>query len=102
MHRFPFRKSPSYPGLCISCEKVLQCTYPRVRERPVFRCLEFEEASQAETSTVRVPQSGFRPGVGPRVEPERREPGLCAECEGRGVCTYPRSPGGVWFCEEYR
>ncbi len=27
--------------------------------------------------------------------------GLCKNCEKRTVCTYPKSPAGIWHCEEY-
>ena len=27
--------------------------------------------------------------------------GLCASCDLRDVCTYPRPLGGVWNCDEY-
>jgi len=52
-------------------------------------------------------------GDGPRasvdldVRPARtdaggRVPGLCANCEERDSCRFPRPQGGVWRCEEYR
>jgi len=28
--------------------------------------------------------------------------GLCVDCEARHNCTFPKSEGGVWHCEEYR
>ena len=28
--------------------------------------------------------------------------GLCKDCKNRKTCTYPKSEGGVWHCEEYQ
>ncbi len=98
MERIAVRKSPAYPGLCVGCAQQQVCTYPRPHERPVFRCLEFEETSENEGLDHNGGNGGFRLGVRVRVEPERLEPGLCAECEERDGCTYPKLPGGVWRC----
>jgi hypothetical protein len=104
MEPFANKKNAAYPGLCASCDKQPVCTYPRVRPRPVLQCLEFEEMSAAAAGRILQGRSGSRLGVRVRVrvEPERLEPGLCADCELRDGCTYPRMPGGVWFCDEYR
>ena len=36
-----------------------------------------------------------------KAEPEGLK-GLCVNCEERFDCGYPKSPGGVWHCAEYR
>lgn len=28
--------------------------------------------------------------------------GLCVNCSERATCSYPKPPGGVWRCEDYR
>ena len=28
--------------------------------------------------------------------------GLCMNCEERKSCTFPKTHGGVWHCEEYK
>ena len=30
-----------------------------------------------------------------------QEAGLCATCDNRNTCTFPKPPGGVWHCEEF-
>ena len=104
MEKHAERRSASHLGLCLACERQGTCTYPRDPGRPVLQCLEFEELSVAELEgAIALRQTGNRwLGLSLRVEPERFEPGLCADCEMRASCTYPRHPGGVWFCEEFR
>ncbi len=90
-------------GLCAGCEKRTVCTYPRMPGRPVERCLEFEELSvvQRDEAPRRLRREKARLGVTIRAE-RPAEPGLCSTCDLRPVCTFPRHPGGVWHCEEYR
>jgi hypothetical protein len=91
-----------HQGLCSGCEKQRVCTYPRQLHAPVLNCLEYEELSVAERPRREPAGASSRLNVTVGVSPEQREPGLCGICEQRDRCTYPRSPGGVWFCEEYQ
>jgi hypothetical protein len=103
MERNVERRSAVSLGLCQTCDSLAACTYPRAPRHPVFQCLEFEERSVVETAAP-VRKNGRHNALGLSIgdEAERREHGLCADCELRGSCTYPRLPGGVWFCEEFR
>jgi hypothetical protein len=88
-------------GLCQTCEKADICTYPNRNGHVVLHCLEFEELSMAEEP--RAPRR-WRMTVGTglsEVQPSPRG-GLCATCDLRATCTFPRGPEGSWFCEEYR
>jgi hypothetical protein len=104
MEMHAVRKSASSPGLCLACERQGTCMYPRNPARPVMQCLEYEELSVAEPGGTAEPwgNGSGRLGIRLRVEPERLEPGLCSDCEMREGCTYPRLPGGVWFCDEFK
>lgn len=89
-------------GLCGTCDNQATCTYPKVPRRPVMQCLEYEEL--AETAPPRrAPARSQRaqPGVDERSTGVRTGRGLCPDCELRETCTFPRLPGGVWFCEEF-
>jgi hypothetical protein len=92
----------THHGLCSMCEKRRVCTYPHKGHAPVLNCLEYEELSVAEQPQRGPTGASTRLDATVGVKTERREPGLCGICEQRDRCTYPRSPGGVWFCEEYR
>ncbi len=109
MERFADIRRAAHPGLCLTCDNQKGCLYPRMRQRPVLQCLEYEELSEGDAEHTPAPQErGPRGrahktlGISLSAEPRRTEPGLCADCELRATCTYPRLPGGVWFCEEFR
>ena len=87
-------------GLCTSCTKAADCTFPRQPGRPVRFCEEFDGESLAATKP-RAPK--------PESDPAAREPGrpdglrgLCRTCECWETCVYPKPEGGVWHCEEFR
>ena len=88
-------------GLCRTCDRVDACTYPNRNSHPVLYCLEFEEASMAD---IPAQPRTWRMRVGTVVGEVRAAGGggLCATCDGRDTCTFPRGPAGSLFCEEYR
>jgi len=89
------RARMAFTGLCATCVSTSACTFPRKMGVPVMHCLEFE----GETRDGDLPARLTRPVP---VDPPAHEPGLCFWCENRATCTFPRSPGGVWSCEEFR
>ena len=83
----------SQTGLSRTCDAAGTCTYPVADGRPVLRCLEYEEASEAgclsggnghRAGRSRLGVTVMRPAV-------RAEPGLCSTCDLRAGCTFPRS-----------
>lgn len=84
-------------GLCATCRNAPGCTYSRSADVPVQDCLEFDgEQRAAEARPARAT---------PAERNERRragELGMCAWCDNRVSCTFPRNPGGTWLCEEYQ
>jgi len=90
-----------YFGLCLNCKNASSCTFPRDPAKPAFYCEEFE----IEKTTSITPFGKEQPLVsGPAVigKDSTKFIGLCSDCEGRQTCTFPKSEGGVWHCEEYR
>ena len=90
-------------GLCCACNCEAHCTHTRAKETPVLQCEEFEPCEC--------------PPCKPRARrekhlPEREEVlaaddglearGLCVNCDNRRGCAFPKPPGGVWHCIEYR
>ena len=88
-------------GLCSGCDKEAVCTYPKAPRRPVLSCLEFEETELPGRNGQSHPAGALRVSIDGGAAPSR-EPGLCSTCDLNGICVFPRKPGGVWFCEEYR
>ena len=93
-------ESASYRGLCSTCRKARECTFPREAGVPVVRCEAFEAAA--------VPGDGGRPAAGQgglgfgAASSPGDSCGLCSTCENREVCQLRRPAGPVWQCEEYR
>lgn len=86
------------PGLCATCDRAPRCTFPRDPERPVVDCDEFSGLALPPL-TIRAAREA-RPSASPgaRSAPLR---GLCATCERRHDCTYPKPEVGVWHCDEF-
>lgn len=85
-------------GLCNTCTHEPSCVFPRDTERPVRFCDEFEGERLEPKVAVVLSEVKREPR-----EPEEGRPsvGLCAYCDRWSTCTYPKSEGGVWRCEEY-
>jgi hypothetical protein len=83
-------------GICAACAKDLECTYVRDFDAPPLECGEFELSIRA----VEPPEPLDAPEIDPPRE-AKTHAGLCANCENRAACIYPRPEGGIWRCEEY-
>jgi hypothetical protein len=87
-------------GLCATCTEAPHCAYVKNASRPILFCEMFNEGEPKEQIETEQPLSSPR-------SPEEGRPvsqlkGLCANCDHRDTCTYPKPEGGVWHCEEYR
>ena len=90
-------------GLCLSCQNTLTCTFLKNSHDAVLQCDEFDGSD----SILQKPDRSFHKSMtGSKSNPENKDlngaKGLCSICEDRETCTYPKSEGGVWHCEEYR
>jgi hypothetical protein len=93
-----------YGGLCTTCVHSSTCTFPRRMGEPVLSCEEFDEHGKraakprgAAAPSAQAPQTQMSEAT---PEPLQHT-GLCATCENRETCTFPKLPGGVWHCEEF-
>ncbi|MBU0718925.1 MAG: hypothetical protein KJ749_11805 [Planctomycetes bacterium] len=94
----------TYDGLCITCVHSPTCAFPRCKDRPVLACEEFDDggtpaAGTARTARPLVPEPPVQAsdvGQGPPGYP-----GLCATCNNRETCRYPKPEGGIWHCEDF-
>jgi hypothetical protein len=87
-------------GLCSGCKNAPGCVFPREPGKPVMECGEFEGFPSAAPSFPKddaPPEEGAKGQVRGKVKLK----GLCKDCENHRTCTFPKSEGGVWHCEEY-
>ncbi len=94
----PEEVSPS-KGLCVTCNEEPHCAYAKSATRPILYCEMFDEGQTEEP--VQVEKSPDPPRAAERENPVSRLKGLCANCDLRDTCTFPKPEGGVWHCEEY-
>ncbi|MBD3373281.1 MAG: hypothetical protein GF403_11275 [Candidatus Coatesbacteria bacterium] len=85
--------SPRPRGLCADCVHAENCELRRMNPAPVYHCAEF--VGLEAPPVIRAVRS-----EGPSA-PLSRYRGLCRTCRRAERCTYPKPPGGVWYCEEY-
>jgi hypothetical protein len=83
-------------GLCGTCLKADVCVLARVSALPLLECVAYQAAGQ-----VPVP-SADTPARQDRFKGADRQRGLCADCELRNHCAFPRPESGVWHCVHYR
>jgi hypothetical protein len=90
-------------GLCSACKGQETCLHEKDKEVPVLQCEEFEACDCAPCKA---------PAKRARCLPDREavladeegsvSRGLCVNCDNRGKCAFPKPPGGVWHCMEYK
>ncbi len=100
----PVERRAESSGLCMTCAHVSTCTFLRRDTPPVLCCEEFDGRQEhrsgatadvmAQSATVHTQATYVR-------ERSSKFKGLCATCEKRKLCTFPRAEGGVWHCEEF-
>ena len=93
-----------YSGLCSTCDGRATCTFPHHADRPTLFCGEFDWLWQhrMETAAKAMPprqEVEARPIVEARTTSKYK--GICATCDNQDGCTFPKSPAGVWHCEEF-
>ncbi|MFH0801522.1 MAG: hypothetical protein V2A78_03925 [bacterium] len=101
----PSQSGGKSAGLCSACINEAGCTYGNTEERQVIQCEQFELSMPSrqkitENEIWRVVKSMVKPSE--RAETDTHVWGLCKNCGDFPNCTYPRSEGGVWHCEDYK
>jgi len=85
-------------GVCAACKYNPECIYEAASSGVILQCEQFELAFPVEAAR---PTSTQPHAMAGRVADENGYAGLCANCDNRATCIYPRPEGGVWRCEEY-
>ncbi len=89
-----------YKGLCSSCRSTSTCTFPKTSAQPILQCEEFDGSSASPPDAL-LKSSLSSPASRP-AEDLTMLMGLCRGCERAMTCTYPKTEGGVWHCEEFQ
>lgn len=88
-------------GLCGSCLRATDCTFPRDAGHPVRSCDEFDGGRPRRKTkgpqVLAAPAPGFCEEATERLDAR----GLCRTCARLSGCTFPRPADGVWHCEEF-
>ena len=104
IHVPPNVKTKVFYDLCSTCIHAKYCSFPEDPMMPVHQCEEFDdrvevaprpikESKDMETDTAVKAKNN--------QEKESHFKGLCSDCRNRHTCIFPKSEGGVWYCEEY-
>lgn len=88
-------------GVCLACKFDPDCIFEAASDRVALQCEQFELGlleSPGQAPTIH----GNPFGRNPSCEKDwSAHSGLCANCDNRKTCIYPKPEGGVWRCEEY-
>jgi hypothetical protein len=105
MRIYTTRVRKGSPGsLCEACGRLELCSFPDSLKQPVRECIRFDRAGVGPVPHGR---RGVRLGGSPRAggwdasSSRGREPDMCRTCRNTMRCLFPRSDGGVWYCDEY-
>ncbi len=100
----PVERRAESSGLCMTCVHVGTCTFLRRDTPPVLFCEEFDGQQEHRSgASAEVMAQSVTVHTQATYMPERSSKfnGLCATCEKRELCTFPKAEGGVWHCEEF-
>ena len=99
--RLPIRRTTVGAGLCRTCARAADCTFPRNPGHPVRSCDEFEGADgRPADRNPRIVATPIFPPDGAPAPRTAEMKGLCVQCARRHTCAYPKPAGGVWHCDE--
>jgi hypothetical protein len=87
-------------GVCLACKFDPDCIFEAASDRVALQCEQFELGVEPPAPAPTIHGNPFRSTVHKERE-SRAYPGLCANCDNRRTCIYPKPEGGVWRCEEY-
>jgi len=83
-------------GVCAACKYDPNCIYENDSDSVILQCEQFEFLCGGDD-----PANGIQDAVVFDARPDPALTGLCASCDNRETCIYPKPDGGVWRCEEY-
>ena len=87
-------------GICSTCIYVDTCVRRASHDNPVWECNGFDNVP-LELNKPKIVRSTNVPIENASETDSNKYLGLCKNCSSRKTCTHPKSPGGVWHCEDY-
>ncbi len=91
-------------GLCMTCVHSATCAYRRRRNHPVMSCEEFDDGAERPkeiSANKELPDPDTKAQADEATPKTPEYTGLCATCDNRETCTFPKPEGGIWHCEEF-
>lgn len=90
-------KKNTITGICMTCNHLKDCLHRLDNGMTVWYCEQFDDHVPSAQQT-------FQSFPVKMDKPENIEcfQGLCVNCDNRSECLHSRTPGGVWWCDEYR
>ncbi|HEB83500.1 MAG TPA: hypothetical protein ENI92_00720 [Bacteroidetes bacterium] len=87
-------------GLCMTCNHAGTCSYLARADGPIWHCEEFDDSGPAGNESANPVPPALE--ADPQPAGTNEGPlGICSNCAHLADCTFPKPPGGVWYCEEY-
>jgi hypothetical protein len=100
----PTPPETEHGGLCMTCVHSSTCAFLQREGQPVLSCEEFDD-SEGRPTEIAGADDPLVPEPQAQVADVKHEPpahtGLCATCDNRETCTFPKPEGGIWHCEEF-
>ena len=96
----PNKPDSEYTGLCLTCNHAPQCSYLDNPFDKVLQCEEFDcQNPVADKCAKKDAEEHLATPV--VIHDSMSGKGLCADCQNRTSCNFPKAEGGVWQCEHY-
>lgn len=83
-------------GICATCNDLDTCLNRSGNGKVTWFCEDFDNEVTIRTKP---PSAGVQPAA--EVANEGLYFGLCKECDHKTTCMHAKTPGGIWFCNDY-
>ncbi len=84
-------------GICSTCIHIDDCLHRLRSGVIIWFCEQFDDRVEIKP---RSPRKRITETQG--TDSQEGYLGLCVNCENRAECVHSKTPGGIWYCEEYR
>ena len=93
--------NPKYPDICSTCDHAPGCTFTNYHDKPMYHCNEYESHTVVKKKPTEKKPAKNSASPNKKKKTEYKYKGLCSDCENIKICTFPKTEGGVWHCEDY-
>ena len=82
-------------GICSTCNHLQDCLHRLTNGHVIWFCEQFDDYVPPKPRK----HASINPSY--KLEEDEGYMGLCVNCELRAECIHSKTPGGIWYCEEY-